>query len=117
MQHFDHKKRINSIRSSYTTLVNTLPINEILHPLHDKGILTKTAFHEISILPLSQSKTMRLLDCCILPSLKAGLNEPFDKLVEALMESDNPTAKILGGKLREREERIHVPSPVYSKLL
>ena len=59
---------------------------------------------------------MQLLDCFILPSLRAGLNDPFDKLVEVLMGSNNQTAKTLGEKLRRGEERIQIEPPRYGKL-
>lgn len=110
---------ISCIISSYATLVHTLPINEILNPLFDTGVLTSTAFYEIRTLPFSQSKTMALLDNFILRSLRAGVTTPFDKLVEVLIASDNPTAKILGKQLREGKKQIKVESPVekYGKLI
>ena len=52
------KQKINAVKSSYSTLVQTLPINEIINPLYQEDVLTTTALKEIRALPLSQSKTM-----------------------------------------------------------
>ena len=112
------KQKINVVKGSYSTLVQTLPINEIINPLYQEDVLTTTALKEIRALPLSQSKTMYLLDNFILRSLRVGLDDYFDKLVEVLIKSESKTSQELGKQLKEGREITHMPSVAkYGKLL
>ena len=97
----DTKQKIDVVKSSYATLVVSLPINEIINRLHAKEVLTSTALKEIRALPLSQSKTMYLLDNFILRSLRVGMHKYFDILVEVLINSETSIAQDLGKQLKE----------------
>lgn len=119
MAEMDTEKKIKLVKNSYASLVLALPINEIINPLHAKGILTSTALKEIRALPISQSKTMYLLDNFILRGLSVGVDRYFDSLVEVLLECENTTAQTLGENLRNGEVVTTAERPAinYSKLL
>ena len=114
----DTKQKINVVKSSYATLVQTLSINEIINPLYARDVLTATALKEIRALPVSQSKTMYLLDNFILRSLRVGIDDYFDILVEVLVKSENAIAQKLGEQLKDGKVEItEKPSVVkYGKL-
>ena len=110
----DIQKKIDVVKSSYASLVENLPINEILLKLFARGVLTSTAVKDIRNMPTTQDKTMYLLDNFILRSLKVGVPELFDKFVEVLIEPSQPNeaAKALGKRLQagEVKDDSHPPS-------
>lgn len=114
----DTKQKIDVVKSSYETLVLSLPINEIINPLYAKKVLTSTALKEIRALPLSQSKTMYLIDNFILRSLRVGIHEYFDVLVEVLINSETLVVQELGKQLKEgKVKSVEKPAEVkYGKL-
>ena len=109
----DTKQKIDAVKSSYATLVQSLPINEIINPLYAKKVLTSTALKEIRALPLSQSKTMYLLDNFILRSLRVGIDKYFDILVEVLISNETLIAQDLGRQLKEgKVKSVEKPAEV-----
>lgn len=109
----DTKQKIDVVKSSYETLVLSLPINEIINPLYAKKVLTSTALKEIRALPLSQSKTMYLIDNFILRSLRVGIHEYFDVLVEVLINSETLVVQELGKQLKEgKVKSVEKPAEV-----
>lgn len=114
----DTKRKMHVITSSYAKLVEVLPISELLNPLYAKRVLTSTALKKIRALPFSQTKTMYLLDNFILRSLRIGLDQDFDHLVEVLVESEDETARKLGEQLKKGQVEItgiNPPVVDYSK--
>lgn len=117
-EEMDTKRKAEVIRSSYVKLVEAMPIIEILNSLRAKNVLTSTALKKIRALPTPQSKTMYLLDNFILRSLRVGIDDHFNSLVEALEENENLTAKTLGKQLKKGQMEITGIKPAaveYSK--
>lgn len=117
-EEMDTKRKAEVIRSSYVKLVEAMPIIEILNSLRAKNVLTSTALKKIRALPTPQSKTMYLLDNFILRSLRVGIDDHFNSLVEALEENENLTAKTLGKQLKKGQVEItgiKPPAVEYSK--
>ena len=116
-EEMDTKRKMDVITSSYAKLVASLPIGELLTPLHAKRVLTSTALKKIRALSFSQTKTMYLLDNFILRSLRVGIDHHFDCLVEVLVESEDGTARKLGEQLKKGQvdiTRINPPVVHYS---
>lgn len=106
-------KKKELVVKSYTSLVIGLPINDILNPLVTKRVLTPTAVSNILKMSDDQSKAMFFLDEYILRSLKVGIDDYFDSLVEVLLESDDTTAENLGKQLQSGNvESVSRPSAV-----
>ena len=116
----DTKQKIDAVVSSYDVLVKSLPINELIYPLRAKGVLTATAVKEIRALSISETKAMYLLDNFILRSLRVGIDDNFNKLVEVLENcKDDSAAQKLAEQLKEGKKKITVESSLvkYGELL
>ena len=99
----DAKTAEEAIRSIFVLLTDGMPANSLIPALTAKGVITP---REQGIMKLpkrtSTQNTVYLLNEIVIPSLKIGDLQKFEKLLQAMEESEDLTCQSLATELNSR---------------
>lgn len=105
----DAKTAGEAIRSMFVVLTDGMPANSLIAALFAKGVIT---LHQQAYMKAPQrtstQNTVYLLNEIVIPSLKIGDLQKFEKLLQAMEESEDLTCQSLATELNSKLGRIEI---------
>ena len=97
-QTINNKKKC--FRSNYRSLIEALPIDELIPSLYQESIITSELKDKIEAQQTHEERARVFLEEAIQRGLDVGYTKSFDQLIEVMSKSDNVTAQYLAQKLK-----------------
>ena len=103
----DAKTAKDAVRGMFGVLIDSLPIDSLMPTLIAKNVVTRHNQQKMMALTTSIDKTSFLLMNIVIPSLEAtGKVTIFDKLLEAMKESEDSTCRSLATDLSSKVGKV-----------